>query len=344
MKKLYFSLIAALFSAATTYANISVSVTPFASSPAYPRSITRFATITVTNSGPTDANIGNIQVEHTGTDDNIGQIILLRDDGLLGWSSAFNINHTATLNGYPVDAHSARTWTIALQMPADMTSYDGAIIDLSLIGLDATTELGVLMNIPIDSSFPKTLGTHACSTNEGDIGDLKIKGQSFLGDTNVLADGQQHIIGGFDIIASNQGMTIPFLNLKIQSDGDNVGLITNVVLIDLSGAILAGPVDVGIGEWSTNSYGYAFFNGTILFPQGTNHVAVVANVNNDFHGKLRCEMQPNENIVVHGSVYDTDFMYAGTTVFGPTMTVVHPINGASIKQFTFFDYDKRFIN
>ncbi|MEK9131652.1 MAG: hypothetical protein AAB447_01940 [Patescibacteria group bacterium] len=324
MKKLILLVATFLLTAGLVQADLLVGGSAMPATVAVRRAIIPMINITFTNT-VSEWITPTIQIQRIGSvpNDNFGRIVLLRDDGLLGfWGTPFDLNHQARVSGYPVGNSggnsASRTWTIAILMSDDVSEYVGKTVGLNVIsiGTDATVS-GIL---PIQSALHTVSELDLC-------GDLKIRSSSLLVDANVSIGTPSQVLGGFDLVVSPaERISIPFLDVGIESDFGEVSKITNLYIVDEQNTVLAGPVDVNTGELISGKVGTAYFNDTITLNPGTNRLLIKGNIGSSFFnmGKIRLNIDPAP-LQPQGQTYGWKFLSTQRgPVFSSTMTARGP--------------------
>lgn len=324
MKKLILLVATFLLTTGLVQADLLVGGSAVPATVAVRRAIIPMISITFTNT-VSEWVTPTIQVQRIGSvqNDNFGRVVLLRDDGLLGfWGTPFDLNHQARVSGYPVGNSggnsASRTWTIAILMSDDVSEYVGKTVGLNVIsiGTDATVS-GIL---PIQSALHTVSESDLC-------GDLKIRSSSLLVDANVSIGTPAQVLGGFDFVVSPaERISIPFLDVGIESDFGEVSKITNLYIVDEQNTVLAGPVDVNTGELISGKVGTAYFNDTITLNPGTNRLLIKGTIGSSFPNlcKIRLNIDPAP-LQPQGQTYGWKFLSTQRgPVFSSTMTARGP--------------------
>lgn len=109
-----------------------------------------FTRVTLT-AGATDVTVNSLTVERTGLaqDAAISGIVLLDQNGLqIGVSKTLNSNHQVIVGeAFTVPAGTSRTYTIAANMNSSLSSYNGQVASLTVVGVN--TSATVVGSLPI---------------------------------------------------------------------------------------------------------------------------------------------------------------------------------------------------
>ncbi|MDO8552954.1 MAG: peptidoglycan-binding domain-containing protein [bacterium] len=111
-----------------------------------------FTTFTLSNNTGAAVTVNGITIQRAGlgVDANFSGIVLVDDQGLqVGIAKTLNSNHQATIGDtFTLDAGASKTYTVAGNMAASLSSYTGQIVSLSVVGVNTS--------VPVNGSLPIT--------------------------------------------------------------------------------------------------------------------------------------------------------------------------------------------
>jgi hypothetical protein len=115
-------------------------------------------------------------------------------------------------------------------------------------------------------------------------------------------------LGGFSVDVKGEAITVGKIVFNVMAAGDQVSNITNVVLVDGNGSVLAGPVD---GVNTTIPAGTLTFTSTITFPVGITKIML--------KGKLGTSFTANDTVQA-STTPSTDWTTVKGVVTGNSIT------------------------
>jgi len=98
-------------------------------------------------------------------------------------------------------------------------------------------------------------------------GTLTVENATTVGAQNIAINTADQIIGGVNVEAKGEPVSVAQIIFNILAAGDEAENITNITLVDQNGVIVAGPVD-GASTATNSAYGTVTFTDTITFPVG----------------------------------------------------------------------------
>jgi hypothetical protein len=270
-----------------------------------------------------DINVGTLTVERTGlmNDAAIKQVALIDAQGHRLASAPLNDRHQAVLpQAFAVLEGNSIEYTIAADMATNLDSYAGQVGFLSLVGVGASyTASGEL--VAVTGTLPIT-GAGQTVNSTLSIGSLNLEIVPNI--APILIPGQlKQTLGAFTVSVANEPVSAQYMTFRIVTSENTANIdLTNIVLTDAAGTVLAGPMYV-----SSQNFLIPFTN-QIIFPRGNTTLYVKGDVSvNVRQGAMyRVEAQPAQWIIVRGQLYGY-----GIT---PTPNAWIASNPASVLTFT----------
>ena len=161
--------------------------------------------------------------------------------------------------------------------------------DIVLIG----ETYGFGIKAPQTNSCGGTSGTSCFTSSENpwydgaqvlvSAGTINVTSSNVLPSQNIAVNVSNAPLGAFEVNVKGESITVGSLVVSFNTTGTtaDVGDITNISILDGTGAIVAGPVD-GVSTNGTSDHGTATFSSTITFPVGINAYKVVGKVGTVF--------------------------------------------------------------
>lgn len=110
-------------------------------------------------------------------------------------------------------------------------------------------------------------------------GTITVSADSSVNAQNIAVNALNQVLGGFSVDVRGEGVTVARMVFNVMATGNEVSDITNVVLVDQNGSVLAGPVD---GVDTTDPAGTLTFTNTVTFPTGITKVMLKGKLGTDF--------------------------------------------------------------
>lgn len=158
-----------------------------------------FTTFTLTNNSGAAVTVNGITVKRTGLGANavFSGIVLIDSNGLqVGTSKTLNSNDQAILgDSWTINPGQSQTFTVAGNMAANLSSYAGQVVSLSVVGVNTTAT--VTGSLPITGAMQTvnatlSMGSISTSSSAFDPGSNQTKS---IGDTNVRFTGIRFTAG-----------------------------------------------------------------------------------------------------------------------------------------------------
>ncbi len=110
-------------------------------------------------------------------------------------------------------------------------------------------------------------------------GTLSVSSDSSVAAQNIAVNVNDQVLGGFSVETRGESISVSSMVFNITAVGDSVDHIDNIVLVDGSGKVLAGPVD---GVTTSGVSGTVTFTSGTTFPAGTTKLVLKGKLTTDF--------------------------------------------------------------
>ncbi|MBI5138357.1 MAG: hypothetical protein HZA95_00990 [Candidatus Vogelbacteria bacterium] len=249
-----------------------------------------FAKFTLT-AGGTDVTVTGFTLDRWGTapDAAITTVSILDDSSaVVATVPMSNVNlSTGRLeltSSFTVRAGTSRTYTIVASVAPNVAAYSGQTKSLELIGITTTASLGGIL--------PIVGATHTVNSTLS-IGTLSLRGNNLIGaNTSSVVNTSNQLLAAFDSTVTVEPVRVQGMSFILFPSSGSARL-SNVVLYDSSGAVVAGPVsstyfiDTCSPGLMCGFRGQEIisFHDTVTFPVGTNTYYLKGTIPSGYAGR-----------------------------------------------------------
>ncbi|MDO8594866.1 MAG: hypothetical protein Q7R93_05155 [bacterium] len=223
----------------------------------------------------------------------------------------------------PIHLSSDRTVRVTVYAKLDATGTvrpnDPPVMAFDVTGISVDGYTTVQKTVGFRGRFPILGATHTIDPTSP-VATLQFERSDRVVAQNIVKNMPRQLLGGFKATARIEASTHDLLTFYVDGIGADVGLITNVELVDENDRIVAGPVDVSVGEKADG--GYLLFQDTVVFPLGEHHYFFKGKVGSSFGGSaITVSLPSTQSQPARGLTTGNLFFPSETWGWGPTMTV-----------------------
>ncbi len=193
-------------------------------------------------------------------------------------------------------------------------------LDITGISVDGYTT--VRKTVSFSGQFPILGATHTFDLSTP-VATLSFGSSDKIAAQNIVKNQGMQMLGGFKSTAKGEAVSHNLLGFYVDGGKADISPTTSIVLMDENGNIVAGPVDVSVGEKSEG--GYFFFRDTVVFPEGSHDYFLKGKVGRTFTGSaIRVSLPNTQSQPARGLTTGNLIFPIETSGWGPTMTVKGP--------------------